>query len=328
LIILRKDYNIEELCERFKKKDNIALARLITLIENNPDLAEEIFKHLNNITNESYIIGITGSPGVGKSSLIKELTKRIVKENKTVGIISIDPTSPFSGGAFLGDRVRMINISCHPNVFMRSLASRGYKGGISRAVFDISLLYEAYGLDIIIIETVGVGQSEFDIYNLAYTTIVMLAPNMGDAIQMQKAGIIEIGDIYDVNKKDLGGEDLIVQIEMMLDDATTTQSGWRPPALMTNSINGEGVDALLKKIWDHKEYLELSELIKERKSRRYIYKIKESMIDKIESIILQKLFTNNELNEMASNLLENKFDIYKNLKEMFNKVHFELKKDK
>jgi LAO/AO transport system kinase len=324
---LKKDYNIEELCERFKQKDEIALARLITLIENDPDKAEEVFSHLNNVSHHSYIVGITGSPGVGKSTLTGELVKRMTKEGKSIGIISVDPSSPFSGGAFLGDRVRMTEISCHPNVFMRSLASRGYKGGISRAVFDISLLFEAYGIDIIIIETVGVGQSEFDIYNLAYTTIVMLAPNMGDAIQMQKAGIIEIGDIYDVNKKDLGGEDLVVQIEMMLDDSTGSQSGWRPPVIMTNSLGGEGVDELLEKVWEHKEYLELSELIDERKIHRYMYKIRESMIDKIESIIVQKLFRNNELKEIANKLLTNQFDIYKKLQDTFNKVHFEIKKD-
>ncbi|TXT67758.1 MAG: putative GTPase [Promethearchaeota archaeon] len=324
---MKKEYNIEDLCQRFKQKDKIALARLITLVENNPNSAEEIFTHLNNTSNESYIIGVTGSPGVGKSTLTGKLTEKIIEEGKSVGIISIDPSSPFSGGAFLGDRVRMKEITIHPNVFMRSLASRGYKGGVSRAVFDISLLYEAYGMDVILIETVGVGQSEFDIYNLAYTVVVMLAPNMGDAIQMQKAGIIETADIYDVNKKDLGGEDLVVQIEMMLDDATSSQSGWRPPVVMTNSASGEGIDILLEKIWDHKEYLELSELIKTRKTQRYIYKIKASMIDRIESILLKNLFNNEELDDLASNLLDNQFDIYRNLEEMFNKVHFSLKKD-
>ena len=194
---LKVSYDFDSLISRFKKKDKIALAKLITIIENEPEKAHEVFKHFEDVKHDSYIIGITGSPGVGKSTLTGAICKNLLDEGKRIGIICVDPTSPFSGGAFLGDRVRMTNISLHPNVFMRSLASRGYKGGISRAVFDISLLYEAFGMDLIIIETVGVGQAEFDVYNLAYSVVVILVPGYGDAIQMQKAGIIEIGDIYD-----------------------------------------------------------------------------------------------------------------------------------
>lgn len=324
---MKKEYNIEELCARFKDHDKVALARLITLIENNPSLATEIFSHLNNVKNEAYIVGLTGSPGVGKSTLSGQIVKKLVDEGKKVGVISVDPTSPFSGGAFLGDRVRMSEISCHPNVFMRSLASRGYKGGISRAVFDITLLYEAFGMDIIIIETVGVGQSEFEIYNLVYTTVVMFIPGAGDAIQMQKAGIIEIGDIYDVNKKDLGGEDLVVQIEIMLDNASSSQSGWRPPVLMTNAVDGEGVDSLIEKIYEHKEYLEESERLKKKKKRRYAYKLKESMMERIEDIILKKLFDKDELDGIATTLLEDKFEIYSKLDSMFDKIHFKIMKE-
>ena len=160
---MRKDYNIDELVQKFKDHDKIALARLITIIENEPEKAVEIFKHFEEKNHESYIVGITGSPGVGKSTLTGAITQKLLDDGKRVGIISVDPTSPFSGGAFLGDRVRMTNITLHPNLFMRSLASRGSKGGLSRAVFDISLLYEAFGMDIILIETVGAGQSEFEI---------------------------------------------------------------------------------------------------------------------------------------------------------------------
>ncbi len=325
---MKKDYNIEELCERFKEHDKVALARLITLVENNPQLATQIFSHLNNVENEAYIIGLTGSPGVGKSTLSGQIVKQLVGRGMKVGVVSVDPTSPFSGGAFLGDRVRMSEISCHPNVFMRSLASRGYKGGLSRAVFDITLLYEAFGMDIIIIETVGVGQSEFEVYHLVYTTVVILIPGAGDAIQMQKAGIIEIGDIYDVNKKDLGGEDLVVQIEIMLDDASRSQSGWRPPVIMTNSISGEGVDELIERIFEHKEYLHESEKLKKKKHRRYAYKLKESMIERIEDIIVEKLFDEKELDGIASSLLDNKFKIYDKLENLFDQIHFNLAKDK
>ena len=322
---MKKEYDINTLITNFKNKDKIALARLITIIENDPDKVHEIFKHFENINNESYIVGITGSTGVGKSTLTNEITKRFLEDGKSVGIICVDPTSPFSGGAFLGDRIRMTDISLHPNVFLRSLASRGYKGGISRAVFDISLLYEAFGMDVIIIETVGVGQAEFDIYNLVYTVVVILVPGYGDAIQMQKAGIIEIGDIYDINKKDLGGEDIAVQIEMMLDD-TIFQSGWRPPVSMTNSISGEGVDDLIQNILEHKEHLELSENLKEKQKNRFSYKIKELINSKIEKIISENFLDEKGITNLVKNALaDGKFKIYELIDRQFKNIKFKIK---
>ncbi len=323
---LKVSHDFDSLISRFKKKDKIALAKLITLIENEPEKAHEVFKHFEDVKHDSYIIGITGSPGVGKSTLTGAICKILLDEGKKIGIICVDPTSPFSGGAFLGDRVRMTNISLHPNVFMRSLASRGYKGGISRAVFDISLLYEAFGMDLIIIETVGVGQAEFDVYNLVYTVVVILVPGYGDAIQMQKAGIIEIGDIYDINKKDLGGEDVAVQIEMMLDDSTF-QSGWRPPVTMTNAISGEGVNDLVQNIMDHKEHLELSESIGEKKKNRFRYKIRELVYSKINKIISESFLNEKEINEIINHaLVDGKFKIYRTIHNKFEDVNFEIKK--
>jgi len=323
---LKAAYDLDTLINRFKNKDKIALARLITIIENEPEKAHEIFKHFENITHDSYIIGITGSPGVGKSTLTGQISKKLLEEGKSVGIICVDPTSPFSGGAFLGDRVRMTDISLHPNIFLRSLASRGYKGGISRSVFDISLLYEAYGMDVVIIETVGVGQAEFDIYNLAYTVVVVLVPGYGDAIQMQKAGIIEIGDMYNINKKDLGGEDIAVQIEMMLDD-TVFHSGWRPPVSMTDALSGEGVEELIQNLWDHKEHLELSEAINEKKKNRFTYKIKELIYSKIEKLISESFINENEIKDIVNHAVDDgKFKIYRTIHNKFEEVNFEIKK--
>lgn len=322
---LKKNYDINTLVKNFKNKDKIALARLITLIENEPEHTHKIFKHFEELKSDSYIIGITGSPGVGKSTLTGAITQKLLDEGKSVGIICVDPTSPFSGGAFLGDRVRMTSISLHPNLFLRSLASRGYKGGISRAVFDISLLYEAFGMDFIIIETVGVGQAEFDIYNLVYSVVIILTPGYGDAIQMQKAGIIEIGDIYNINKKDLGGEDIAVQIEMMLDD-TIFQSGWRPPVSMTNAISGEGIEELIQNIWDHKEHLELSELINTKKKNRFTYKIKELIYSKVEKLISQYIINESEIKRIVNHALEDgKFKIYQEIHNKFENLNFELK---
>ena len=325
---MAKKYDIDVLVQRFKQGDKIALARLITLIENEPEKAAEIFKNFQESNHDSYIIGITGSPGVGKSTLTKSITKLLLEKDKKIGIISVDPTSPFTGGAFLGDRVRMTEVSLHPNVFIRSLASRGYRGGISRAVLDITLLYEAFGMDYIIIETVGVGQSEFEIYNLAYTVIVVMVPGYGDAIQMQKAGIIEIGDIYDVNKKDLGGEDIAAQIDMMLDDSSESQSGWRPPIAMTNSITGEGVEELVDYIYDHKEHVELSDILQERKKNRFAYKIRELLYYRIDRI-LQSLINQDQIEELSSSIIrDGKFKIYDEVHDIFSNVKFEMKKEK
>ncbi len=320
---MNNKYDIDTLVQRFKEKDKIALARLITLVENKPETASIIFKHFENNKNDSYIIGMTGSPGVGKSTLTSSIAEKLLKEGKSLGIISVDPTSPFTGGAFLGDRVRMTSVSTHPNIFIRSLASRGYRGGISRAVLDITLLYEAFGMDFIIIETVGVGQSEFDIYNLAYSTVVIMVPGYGDQIQIMKAGIIEIGDLYVVNKKDLGGEDIVAQIETLLDGATFTQSGWRPPVIMTNSITGEGVDDLIEYIMDHKEHLELSELLLKRKKNRFAYKIKELMYYKINKI-LENLIDENEIDDITTSVIDGgKFKIYEKVHDLFNNLKFE-----
>ena len=322
-----RSYDLGSLITNFKNKDKIALARLITIIENEPERAHEVFKHFESIKHDSYIIGLTGSPGVGKSTLTGAIAKKMLDEGKSVGIISVDPTSPFSGGAFWGDRIRMTNISLHPNVFMRSLASRGYKGGISRAVFDISMLYEAFGMDIIIIETVGVGQAEFDIYNLAYTVVVILVPGYGDAIQMQKAGIIEIGDIYDVNKKDLGGEDIAVQIEIMLDD-TIFQSGYRPPVVLTDAINGDGIDELLQYIWNHKEHLELSEILNEKKKNRFNYKITELIYSKVEKIVKNSFFNQEKIKELVQHAMDDgKFKIYEIIHNKFEVMNLEIKEE-
>jgi len=204
--------------QRFQQGDRRALARAITWVENGAPDAGELIRSTFPSTGRAHVIGITGPPGAGKSTLVDRLAARFRELNQSVAIVAVDPTSPFSGGAILGDRIRMQRTLSDPGVFMRSLASRGHLGGISIATGDVVGLLDAFGFDVILVETVGAGQSEVEIMELAHTTAVVLIPGMGDDIQAIKAGILEIGDVFAVNKADREGADrTVLEIEMMLD---------------------------------------------------------------------------------------------------------------
>lgn len=222
------------LLDRFQKGDRRALARAITWAENGTPEAMELIRATFPLTGRAHVIGITGPPGAGKSTLVDRVAGQFRKRGKSVGIVAVDPTSPFSGGAILGDRIRMQRTLADPGVFMRSLASRGHLGGISIATGDVVGLLDAFGYEVIIVETVGAGQSEVEIMELAHTTCVVLIPGMGDDIQAIKAGILEIGDVFAVNKADRDGADrTVTEIEMMLDLGHMGEGGinrWDAPA--------------------------------------------------------------------------------------------------
>jgi LAO/AO transport system kinase len=210
--------DVATLLERFRHGDRRALARAITWVENGTPEAAELIRTTFPLTGRAHVIGITGPPGAGKSTLVDRLAGEFRRLGRSVGIVAVDPTSPFSGGAILGDRIRMQRTLADPGVFMRSLASRGHLGGISIATGDVVSLLDAFGFDLVIVETVGAGQSEVEIMELAHTTCVVLTPGMGDDIQAIKAGILEIGDVFAVNKADRDGADRsVMEIEMMLD---------------------------------------------------------------------------------------------------------------
>lgn len=295
------DYS--DLVEKLLKGDTRATARLITLIENDITIAEKIIHKIYDKTGNAYILGITGAPGSGKSTFINTLTKIFVEQGKKVGIICVDPTSPLTGGAILGDRIRMKEQFNLKSVFIRSMANRGQLGGLARATEDVIKVLDAYGCDVIIVETVGVGQSEVDIFRSAETVVVLLVPGLGDDIQAIKAGIMEITDIFVVNKMDLPGADRKVsEIMQMLelnvnfkyysqavDENYAKNKQWTPQIIKVNSRTGENFKELLKIIEIHRAFLEetgtIQSYYKNRIKSEAIQILRYKLSQKVEHLI-------------------------------------------
>jgi LAO/AO transport system kinase len=261
--------SVPDLVERARAGEARAVARLISLVEDESPLLREVMAALAPHTGNAQVIGITGSPGVGKSTSTNALVAELRKQGKRVGVLAVDPSSPFSGGALLGDRVRMQDHATDRDVYIRSMASRGHLGGLAWTTPQALRVLDAAGCDVILIETVGVGQSEVEIAGLADTTMVLLAPGMGDGIQAAKAGILEIGDIYVVNKADRDGADQVRRdLRSMLALGQAPEGSWKPPIVKTVAQKAEGLDEVVAEIDRHREWLTSSGELDKRRTRR------------------------------------------------------------
>ncbi|NJE01485.1 methylmalonyl Co-A mutase-associated GTPase MeaB [Thermococcus sp. JdF3] len=303
---------LDGLIERMLTGDKRATARLITLVENDEEKAREIISKIYPHTGNAYIVGITGPPGAGKSTLLDKLIRVARAEGKVVGVIAIDPTSPFTGGALLGDRIRMQRHSTDPGVFIRSMATRGSLGGLAKATADAIKVLDAYGCDVIFVETVGVGQIEIDIVKTADTVVLVTVPGLGDDIQAIKAGLMEIADVFVINKADKEGADATYfELNMMLDleKERWERRGWRPRIVETVATTMRGIRDLWNAISEHREFLKRSGEIEQKRQFRAEEEVKTIVSGRISRIVGEKL-GEEEISSLIGMVVRREIDPY------------------
>jgi LAO/AO transport system kinase len=301
--------------ERLRNGDPRALARAISSVENRDPGSSDLLKALFPHSGRARILGLTGSPGAGKSTLVDQLARHYRKENRTVGIIAVDPTSPYTGGAILGDRIRMQDHFADPGIYIRSMATRGSLGGLARTTADVATVLDASGRDLVMIETVGVGQDEIDIVRLADITVVILVPGMGDDVQTIKAGIMEIADIFVINKSDREGAERVEREIRAMQSLATRSDHWVPPIVKTVASEGTGVAELATAISQYEVFLRKENLLLKRNIENW----RERLIEMLRDAMLERVRTqlgDGEVGRLAAEVAEHKRDPYSLVEEI------------
>ena len=314
---------MDRLLQDLLKGDTRALSRVITRVENRSADSLDILRQLFRHTGKSQIIGVTGSPGSGKSTLVDRLAAEFRKKNNTVGIIAVDPSSPFTGGAILGDRIRMQTLGVDPGVYIRSMATRGHLGGLAAATADVAAVIEAAGKDPVLIETVGVGQDEIDIVKLAEVSIVVLVPGMGDDIQALKAGIMEIGDIFVINKCDRPGVEKMERAILGLLSLGHRADGWQPPIVKTTATKGEGVAELLDAIQRYYVFFHNSISRSRKKQEAERQRLINLLEERLVNTAVEQIFPDGELNDLVSAIAERRQDPYSVVEQIIRNLRFQ-----
>jgi len=311
---------MNDIADKVLKGDPRSIAKLITLAENNDPIASDAMKIIHPKSGNAHVVGITGVMGSGKSTLIYELTREYRKKSLKVGIIAIDPTSPFSGGALLGDRIRMMELATDDGVFIRSMGTRGMLGGLTSAVYDVVEILDASGSDVILVETVGVGQAEVDVIKLADTTLVVLVPGLGDAIQTIKAGIMEIADIYVVNKADRPGlEQAVAEIESLIDIACSGKDR-KTPILTTVAKQNKGIVELVSEIEDHNKYLKKTKMFDVQRRKRYEAELVEIIRKRLMNFIFDESKFKGKFEDLIDKISKKQVDPYSASDEILGKI--------
>jgi LAO/AO transport system kinase len=316
---MARAWTLEALVEGVRQGDRRALARAITLVESSDPLAYELIRELYPSTGRAYAIGVTGPPGVGKSSLLSALVRHVRPDGTSVGVISVDPSSPFTKGALLGDRIRLSDHFLDPEVFIRSMGTRGHLGGLAEATLQAALLLDAAGKDLVFLETVGAGQSEVEVITIADTVLLVLMPGSGDSIQALKAGIMEIPDVIAVNKRDHpAAKTMVSEVQSIL--ALDSERDWQPPIVMTEAVNGEGIGELWEQVTAHRRHLEESGTLAERRARNLAGEVFAVASARAKTHLEEAVAEDEELRRLLGEVQRRELDPLTAVREIMEKV--------
>jgi len=319
-VTTRREWSLDELAGGIRSGDRRALARAITLVENGDPLAYELVRDVYPHTGSAYVVGVTGPPGAGKSSLLGALIRHVRADDRTVGVISVDPSSPFTQGALLGDRIRLSDHFLDPGVFIRSMGTRGHLGGLAEATLQAALLLDAAGKELILLETVGAGQSEVEVIGIADTVLLVLMPGSGDSVQALKAGIMEIPDVIAINKMDHpAAKTMLNEVRSIL--ALDRDRDWRPPIVLTEALRGENVPLLWEKLEEHRAFLESGGLLEERRRRNLAGEVFAVATSRAKAHLQATVADEPELRRLLDEVQARELDPLSAVREILEKVY-------